>query len=458
MFTTNGPKKYTCASSKCKASISRWVHSCKTCLKDFHPACCNENTHKIFNSQNKLVPCTGIIERIQQTNVKKVSDKKKSDKQKQKVVDAGMNISPKNASSDVLVDKLEQQVDDRMVKIMTSVDNIDDSNFKDLRTDLKQCIKEEFFSVKEHLVDLIETRLSNIISVIRNEMENMKQSLGMESQCKLNAQSPQNNSYSSAVKSSKSDKNKTNCQRIIVQNIDTQQDGIETVNMIKSKVDLAKLGIGVNKIINADNGRVIIDVEKDEDKVVLINEIQNKIGNNVTATPVIKKLPKLKIINIEQDIFQQDSEKLTDQLKLQNGLDSDSQIKIIKKYNTSEGHGSLILEVNPDVHKAWLINNKINLGWKQYRIYNYVDIVRCHQCWGFNHFKDKCTKKPTCRKCAGNHTEKDCDSTQLKCVNCSDYVERNKIMDCNLAHEATNHNCQVYQRMIETKKKNILYQ
>lgn len=162
MFTTNGPKKYTCASSKCKASISRWVHSCKTCLKDFHPACCNENTHKIFDSQNKLVPCIGIIDRIKQPTVKKVSDKNKTDKQKQNVVDEGMNISPKSASSDVIVDELEQQVDNRMVKIMTSVDKIDDSNFEHLRTDLKQCINEEFLSLKKNLVDLIETRLSNI--------------------------------------------------------------------------------------------------------------------------------------------------------------------------------------------------------------------------------------------------------------------------------------------------------
>lgn len=441
-----------------------------------------------LDSENKLVPCTGIIDRIKPPTVKKVSDKNKSEKQKQNVVDEEkINLSSdkkdinktKNNSdqseddnevmtmgddnNDTEYQQMEQQLEDKIDTIVMKIEEISEKNLASIKTEIKENIKQEYLILKNTLQELFETKLLKITSIISVELDIIKKAIAQVPMRNLNkdSTSTNQNSYSSVVKNKTSDTKKFNSQRIIIQHTNQQQDSAETANMIKNKVDIAKLGIGVNKIVNSDRGKVIIDVDKEADKVTLLNEIQNKLGDNVTTKSVMRKLPKLKIINVEEGILQMDEKDIIEKLSNQNDINNDSNvtnIKLIKKYSTKQGFGSILIEVSPEVHKSLLQKVKINLDWKKYRVFNFVDIVRCFKCWGFNHFKDKCTKNVTCRKCAGNHSDKECDSKELKCVNCKNSMTKNKLTDCDIHHEATNHNCQVLLRMQERKNRNVMYE
>lgn len=85
-------------------------------------------------------------------------------------------------------------------------------------------------------------------------------------------------------------------------------------------------------------------------------------------------------------------------------------IKVIQR--TERKEEIMLMEVDPYTHKGLIEKGKLLVGWKVCRIYDYIGILRCFNCYGFNHFARDCRNERSCRKCAGNHIEKDCKSKE----------------------------------------------
>lgn len=102
---------------------------------------------------------------------------------------------------------------------------------------------------------------------------------------------------------------------------------------------------------------------------------------------------------------------------------------MVKKYE-QEGRkdGTLIIETDSETHKKLIKNGKLNLGWRRCRVYDFVSVLRCFKCWGYNHMAKHCKKEEVCHHCAGNHNSKNCKSTSKRCTNC---MERNKMYGIN---------------------------
>lgn len=122
----------------------------------------------------------------------------------------------------------------------------------------------------------------------------------------------------------------------------------------------------------------------------------------------------------------------------QNDLDvnnKDINISVIKTIQKARKEDIMILEIDPKTHKTTVELQKLKIGWKKCRAFDYVSMVRCYKCWGYNHYVKECKNNVICRKCAGNHDEKECQSQAKKCANCISMVQEYKLTGIDINHE-----------------------
>jgi len=152
-----------------------------------------------------------------------------------------------------------------------------------------------------------------------------------------------------------------------------------------------------------------------------------KLGDNFMVTESSQK-PKVKIINIEEDMKLKDDE-LIGIIRRQNKINlnnEDMRIvkKIIKNNNKSQREkeeDTVIIKMGEEIHKLILKKEKLNggkrkLGWKKLCLT--INVKRCFKCWGYYHIAKNCTRSETCYKCAGNYKADECVATKMRCVNC----------------------------------------
>lgn len=237
------------------------------------------------------------------------------------------------------------------------------------------------------------------------------------------------------------------------------QDSTETLNQVKSKVKIGRLGLGIDKINKVRNGKVIIGCTDKKGSDKLAEELKQTLGGNYNIKTSEKKLPKVKILDVENEIIAYENTEIVDMLVRQNELvDSGAKLDVKKKIQgTKDDSGVLIVECDPKTHKLLLDNQRIKLGWNKCRVFDCVSVLRCYKCWGYFHFAKDCQSEVKCRKCAGNHMEKDCKSTHKSCVNCVKMVAEYKITGVKTDHSANDPQCEFYKRTLNSVQKNINY-
>ncbi|XP_057339376.1 uncharacterized protein LOC130676884 [Microplitis mediator] len=384
-------KSHSC--SRCKKIIGRVVMNCKICLKDFHPGCADSNCHKIYDINNQLVRCNGPYTTYEvQLNEDKESrdiNNSNTDQVEKTSVNNSViaDIHNDNNTTDILMSKVDS--------LFNKIDIIHANNISCLKEIIKNEIKDH---VKHLTISLQQTVHKNLYAM------NSK------------------NSYSEITQ-----KNPvvSNVDRLVVKP-NKIQDTEVTVKDLKNNIDIVKLGVDVKKVTNQSNGKVIIDTVKEADKIKLMNEIQNKIG-----------------IKLENSILGLSEEKIIRELSTQNkwiNSNGNNPVKVIKKYETANGYGSIIIEVSTSIHQAIMNSGKVKFGWNLYNAYNHINILRCFRCWGFGHLANNCKKEEICRLCSTNHHETECQSESNKCINCVELVNKYKLTDIDINHCATDRN------------------
>lgn len=131
-------KVYTCF--RCKKTISRIVESCKLCLKDFHPKCADSNCHKIYNSKNQLVRCTGPYESLElQSSATKNS------------VNSNINIVDDDNALDSRVNYLESSTTNNDKNINNTVTSNDDTHMQRILNKIDEIAITNINTLKESL-------------------------------------------------------------------------------------------------------------------------------------------------------------------------------------------------------------------------------------------------------------------------------------------------------------------
>lgn len=316
------------------------------------------------------------------------------------------------------------------------------SDKDEFRSEVKNIMCEELMSFKNFIIGMIRQSIKEELQLF------CKQTQGIA----LNNVTTNKEDYAAKVKKSRMEK-------VIVEPIE-KQDITETIRQVKNNVDIGKLGLGVEEIDKMHNGKVVIGCTQKKDTHRLADELKKNMGEKYKIKISDKKLPKLKILDIEKDIVLNESdEKIIIMLTNQNDitLNGDTKMEIRKRITKSENNATIIIEVDPKTHKSLIEKQKIKLGWNKCRVFDCVSLLQCYKCCGLYHYAKDCKHDTKCRRCAGNHAEKDCQSLVKKCVNCVKMVKEFKISDIKTDHIANDKDCEYYRRALNKAQKNINY-
>ncbi|XP_029177728.1 uncharacterized protein LOC114945635 [Nylanderia fulva] len=261
--------------------------------------------------------------------------------------------------------------------------------------------------------------------------------------------------YSEAVKNKKKE-------NIIIVQPKREQESETTKKLVKEKIDIKKLEVGISKLKKGNKGSIILGCESEGEMEKLRDTVREKLGDDFKVTEPKGVKPKIKAVIVGEEEMQMDDEALIDTIKKQNKIDEELHIKIVKRMakgneNSRAGSGrkedgSLIMEVDEIAHELMLKKEKINIGWRKCPVFEHYSVKRCFKCWGYYHIAKNCKREETCHKCAGNHKASDCKVTKMRCVNCM-YKSKTYNLKINDEHDALNRKCPTFTRALEEEKK-----
>lgn len=455
---------------QCKKQIMKNSYECEQCLKDFHKSCAE--IHKKYNSKNELVKCNGkIIERVRSVLTPNRGEERGVERVREDLEDTEeteLALTLDQKIDRVLLDLETLKANDAVTEMnisKTSPQILLKNEIKTFKQEIKIIIVQE---IKKEIRNLIQEELKVVMGTIIEDVKeltstvkNMKHEQIYTYPVAPTIGKDVADARSENMKVTYADKIKKSCVQEIIVTPMTEQTNEKTMGEIKSNIDIMSLGIGVSKIRNGGKGKIILGCEKGYERETLSAELKNKIGTNYTVTSIKKQLPKIKIVGIGEDLnFSKEQEndfllKIIEQNEIRTEKEELSLRMIKKTVNT--GVGTIIVETDPKTHKIIIEKGKIKVGWKICPVYNFVSVLQCYKCWGYHHFAKDCRNKTNCRKCAGQHEQKDCTERIRRCTNCCYHIERYKETGLSTDHEATDKICEIYKQMISRAQKNTTY-
>lgn len=156
-----------------------------------------------------------------------------------------------------------------------------------------------------------------------------------------------------------------------------------TKNLVKEKMDIKRLPIRITKIKKRGKRSIkYLGCENEKEIIRLKETVQEKLGEEFDIVEPIKKKPKLKIINISEEIMKLNDENIIELIKKQNeikGKIGGSYIKIVKRIIKGKKEdktrergrredGSLIIEVDKWTHEQIKRRDKLYKMEKMYCI------------------------------------------------------------------------------------------
>lgn len=443
-------RQYNC--QKCKKTIGINVYLCEVCDATYHPGCAK--IHKMRNPRGEYINCYGSFKTIQlkQTEM----DNRHNDETQQELNGACEQTTTGDNDACSKNKRIREDED------MCDRDANDEEK-------LRQLIRSSISAEVRPLIKKIDALQKEIIES-KNEIISLKQIIDKLTNDNTLLQKYNNNvqndsdnvasvSYANIVQ-------KKNAEAVLVVkpvNADVTTQGNvnknENLKSVKSNINVKELGVGVKSIKEKNNGTVVVKFKNVNDKDKLQKNVVDKIGDQfkVQAPKVQKRFVKIVYIDNEETTLT--DEQLVNDIIQQNNLREcceKIEMKIVKRIiNDKKNDFSVIVEVNLELQRILLFLEKVSLGWKQCKVIEHVNIIRCFKCCGYNHYANECKKEITCGKCGDAHSSKDCQSTALKCMNCAhkNKKKNNKDSINDDKHNAFDKKCPIYIKLAENRKK-----
>lgn len=433
--------EYRC--SACKKAIKSQVVTCKKCVKLFyHPGCVSK--HKIYDKNYEYVPCQGpfekfMIESDKEADMKKTTSSSGNSRDRLGSTGSAGSITTPSGSKTTSMSE-SSSIEVKIDWIVRTV--------KEMKNEVA-CKKEVKMLIKE----VVQEELGNIK---REWMEDFRRMIQGGANAPLERTQ---RSYSEAMKEKKNE-------NIIIIKPKMQQESEATKKMIKEKVDIKNMAVGITKLRKGSKGTVILGCETEEEMEKLKTTVQAKLGENfkVTESPQIK--PKIKIVNISEEEIKLNDDNLIDTIKKQNKMAANEgfQMRIVKRIikekqnddsksrkRGKEG-GSVIIETDKKTYELILSKGKLSVGWNKCPVFNHISVKRCFKCWGYFHIAKNCTRDETCHKCAGKHKALECRETKKRCVNCMFKIQAYNL-EISDEHDALDPQCPTFRRAIQEEKR-----
>jgi len=354
---------------------------------------------------------------------------------------------PMEEPSDVLGHKqlLASDKVERLEAVMTMLINMLDEVKEGMKNMVHRDVVEEMLRNMVHK-DVVEKSIDRVRQEVGNEDRR-----GMKSPRVNNAGSTGVRDYSDVIKGRKEGE--------ILVRPNKQQGSEETKKVIKEKVDIRNMQMGITRFKKVNNGAVLIGCETGKDLEVLKEVVENSLGSDFKVVESRPRKPKIKIMNIGKDELEMDDKNLLDAISKQNKIETEKEgfhMRILKRVGsrreagdsranrTAKEDGSIIVELDDNTHRLMMKEKKINVGWKKCSIVEHFNVKRCYKCWGFYHIAKDCTREVKCHQCAGNHTADKCKEDKKTCVNCRYNIQKYNIKMSD-EHHALSKECPSYQ-------------
>lgn len=300
-------------------------------------------------------------------------------------------------------------------------------------------LSKKFFEELEKVQEAIEKRFE------KNQEETVHQ---LTTEIKsLHNDTKANISYSSVTQI------KPKVNEVLVVKPKKKQDSKTTKIDLKQKIDPKEMAIAVENIKETKGGAVIINCGNNSTKEKIKEKVENEL-KNYNVEEAVQKNPKIIIIGVEDEYVEGTDEMVLDAIKEQNDLRSE-EFMVLKKYKQvgKRNKGNIILSVkNVTLKEKICQEGRINIGWRRCFVQEFFSVIRCFKCARYGHMAAKCENRETCFKCAGSHKTNDCDSTVLKCINCSEANTKYK-KTIKVDHKANDSGCECYKRLVNLEVK-----
>lgn len=232
-----------------------------------------------------------------------------------------------------------------------------------------------------------------------------------------------------------------------------EQTSNTTINDIQTRIDPTKLAVGINTMKSTRDGGVVISCTDKKSMETMKNKVIEELGDKYTINMTQLKNPRAIVVGVEEKIINMGEEDILEILTQQNELlkGEESKMKLIRKYVGRKESGNIVIEVEPEVMKKLISLEKIHVAFRNCRVYEYFNVLRCFNCGEFGHKNKDCKNDKVCFTCSKKHNGR-CTSNKSVCINCKKMNEKvNLKLDIN--HSIFDRNCPCYERIVQSIRK-----
>lgn len=109
--------------------------------------------------------------------------------------------------------------------------------------------------------------------------------------------------------------------------------------MVKEKVDIIKVAVGITNLRKGGKGSIIIGCESEREIKQMKDTICEKLGDDFEITETKNIKPKIKIINVGEEEMKLNDKNLVDRIKKQNKIDGKKEGFYIRELSGKEEKG-----------------------------------------------------------------------------------------------------------------------
>ncbi|XP_023242613.1 uncharacterized protein LOC111640786 [Centruroides sculpturatus] len=233
----------------------------------------------------------------------------------------------------------------------------------------------------------------------------------------------------------------------------------EVANTIKQRVEPHRLGIQVKSMFKIKGDGICVRVGNVKDCQILSTAIEAlpEVADKIECKQAEGKKPRLILLNVPNSIPEEDLiEALYEQNDIWGKITKEEVLEeykvrtILLRGKVKENCGHVIISVPPKIRNVILSRKYMSLSWASVRVDDFISLLRCYKCCGYNHLARDCTNRLTCSHCGREHKYTECNGRHKipLCINCD---EHNQDLP-NGKHIPTDHNafyaqCQITQRL-----------
>lgn len=343
----------------------------------------------------------------------------------------------------------------RKSEIKEIVEDVIQTKLNNLKNEMKNEISTE---INMFLLNTIEDVLKPVKEDILKELKPVKDDIISEVkavQVKMNERQIINNAENGRKPESYADKvkNDANKNKIVIKPKEREKGNKKSKEMLKKMIEPTE-GL-VNAVREINNGGLILECVDENAYEQVHKKMSENLGKDYDLEKKRISGPRkkmLKVVGLTEKISE---ERFEECIKKQNKICADKEIRLIKIYenmSTRKESYNALIETDDETCNMILEQKRIMMEWDSCIVYEHETVRRCYKCLGFNHNASECINKKACGKCAGNHNMKDCEAKEIKCVNCSELINK-KVMEGDCNHYAFSRACPVFQKIINRKRK-----